>query len=248
MDSVHLIHENNITLIFSSFKISFMNWVDSCFSSDPYSYLIPNTLQERKMAMLLSNRAWIYCVKKYVVPEKHALLASSIVGCSGRSEFSEQMAGVTVEYWVGQRRWSSRLQRASNPVKKRGHTHIRRKRFLPWMQCLIGGLLQSVFIVTTIICSFVAKCCHPKFSDLPLLTKHDQRAWLHKSEISICNYRAEEKQSRPVSSSNQYAKAPPTLTHLTRTRLQQWQHQPPPAPHESQCPSVLPCYAGPTRL
>jgi len=95
------------------------------------SYLIPNTLQERKMAMLLSNRAWIYCVKKYVVPEKHALLASSIVGCSGRSEFSEQMAGVTVEYWVGQRRWSSRLQRASNPVKKRGHTHIRRKRFLP---------------------------------------------------------------------------------------------------------------------
>jgi hypothetical protein len=36
MDSVHLIHENNISLIFSSFKISFMNWVDSCFSSDPY--------------------------------------------------------------------------------------------------------------------------------------------------------------------------------------------------------------------
>jgi hypothetical protein len=36
MDSVHLIYENNIFLIFSSFKISFMNWVDSCFSSGHY--------------------------------------------------------------------------------------------------------------------------------------------------------------------------------------------------------------------
>jgi hypothetical protein len=36
MDSVYLIHKNNISLIFSSLKISFMNWVDSCFSSGPY--------------------------------------------------------------------------------------------------------------------------------------------------------------------------------------------------------------------
>jgi hypothetical protein len=37
MDLVYLIHENNISLIFSLLKISFINWVDSCFSSGPYS-------------------------------------------------------------------------------------------------------------------------------------------------------------------------------------------------------------------
>ena len=36
MDLVYLIHKNNISLIFSLLKISFMNWVDSCFSSGPY--------------------------------------------------------------------------------------------------------------------------------------------------------------------------------------------------------------------
>jgi hypothetical protein len=58
------------------------------------SYLI--LFKKENMAMLLINRAWIYCVKKYVVPEKHALLASWIVGCSGWGDLSEQMAGVTV--------------------------------------------------------------------------------------------------------------------------------------------------------
>jgi hypothetical protein len=46
--------------------------------------------------MLLINRAWIYYVKKYVVPEKYTLLASWIVGCSRWEDSSEQMAGVTV--------------------------------------------------------------------------------------------------------------------------------------------------------
>jgi hypothetical protein len=36
MDLVYLIHKNNIFLIFSLLKISFINWVDLCFSSGPY--------------------------------------------------------------------------------------------------------------------------------------------------------------------------------------------------------------------